>query len=87
MATACPDCGTLLSFPPLPRRSTAICLRCHNQIETTIARNVDAALLCVVATLALLPLVCTLPLLRAELLGQRSESTLIAGVEQLWQRD
>jgi paraquat-inducible protein A len=87
VATACPDCGTLLSFPPLPRRSTAICLRCHNQIETTIARNVDAALLCVVATLALLPLVCTLPLLRAELLGQRSESTLIAGVEQLWQRD
>jgi paraquat-inducible protein A len=87
VATACPDCGTLLSFPPLPRRSTAICLRCHNQIETTIARSLDAALLCAVATLALLPLVDTLPLLSAELLGQRSQSSLVAGVAQLWQHD
>jgi paraquat-inducible protein A len=85
VATACRDCGTLLSFPPLPRRSTAVCLRCHNQIETTIGRSVDAALACAVATLALLPLVDTLPLLSAELLGQRSESSLVAGVAQLWQ--
>ena len=87
MATACPDCGTLLSFPPLPRRSTAICLRCHNQIETTIGRSLDAALLCAVTTLALLPLVDTLPLLSAGLLGQRSQSSLVAGVMQLWQHD
>ena len=87
MATACPDCGTLLSFPPLPRRSTAICLRCRNPIETTIARSLDVALMCALGTLALLPLVDTLPLLSAELLGQRSESSLLAGVVQLWQHD
>ena len=87
MATACPDCGTLLSFPPLPRRSTAVCLRCHNPIETTVGRSLDAALLCVLATLALLPLVYTKPLLSAELLGQRSESSLVASVAQLWQHD
>jgi paraquat-inducible protein A len=87
VATACPDCGTLLSFPPLPRRSTAICLRCHNAIETTIGRSLDVALMCALATLALLPLVDTLPLLSAELLGQRSESSLLAGVVQLWQHD
>jgi paraquat-inducible protein A len=87
VATACPDCGTLLSFPPLPRRSTAICLRCHNPIETTIGRSLDAALMCAIATLALLPLVDTLPLLTAELLGQRSQSSLMAGVVQLWQHD
>lgn len=87
VATACPDCGNLLSFPPLPRRSTAICLCCHNQIETTIARSPDAALMCVIATLALLPLVDTLPLLSAQLLGQRSQSSLVAGVVQLWQHD
>ena len=67
MPTACPDCGTLLSFPPLPARSTAICLRCHHQVKTTIARSLDLALLCAIATLALLPLVDTLPLLSAEL--------------------
>ena len=87
MATSCPDCGTLLSFPPLPRRSTAICLRCHNRIETTIGRSLDAALACAVATLSLLPLVDTLPLLSAELLGQRSQSSLVAGVARLWQHD
>src|SRR6185312_16225393 len=78
---------TLLSFPPLPRRSKAICLRCHNQIETTIGRSVDAALACAVATLALLPLVDTLPLLSVELLGQHSESSLLTGVVQLWRHD
>jgi paraquat-inducible protein A len=87
VATACPDCGTLLSFPPLPRRTTAVCLRCHNPIETTIGRSLDAALLCALATLALLPLVYTHPLLRAELLGQRSESSLVASVAQLWEHD
>ena len=87
MATACPDCGTLLSFPPLPRRSKAICLRCHNQIETTIGRSVDATLACAVATLALLPLVDMLPLLSVELLGQHSHSSLIDGVVQLWRHD
>src|SRR6185437_10795951 len=87
VATACPDCGTLLSFPPLPRRSKAICLRCHNQIETTIGRSVDATLACAVATLALLPLVDMLPLLSVELLGQHSHSSLVDGVVQLWRHD
>lgn len=87
MAIACPECGTLLSFPPLPRRSTAVCLRCRTQIETTVGRSLDATLLCAIATLVLLPTVYTLPLLRAELLGQRSQSSVVAGVAQLWQHD
>ena len=84
MAIACPDCGTLLSFPPLPRRSTAVCVRCRHPIESTVGRSIDAALACTVATVALLPAVYTLPLLQAELLGQRSRSSLLAGVERLW---
>lgn len=87
MAIACPDCGSLLTFPPLPRRSKAVCLRCRNQLESTIGRSLDAALGCTVAALALLPLVDTLPLLKAEMLGQRSESSLITGVVQLWHHD
>ncbi len=87
MAIACPDCGTLLSSAALPRRSTAVCLRCRAPIETTVARSINAALVCTVITLALLPLVDVLPLLQAELLGQRSESSLIGGVAQLWQHD
>ena len=87
MATVCRDCGTLLSFPPLPRHSTAVCLRCQNHIEATIGRSLDATLACAVLTLALLPLLDTLPILQAELLGQRSHSSLVAGVAQLWRHD
>ena len=84
MAIACPACGTQLSLPTLPRRSTAICLRCQTPLESTIGRSLDAALACTLATLALLPEVDTFPLLKAELLGQPSERTLTAGVAQLW---
>jgi paraquat-inducible protein A len=87
VAIACPACGTLLSLPTLPPRSTAICLRCRTHVESTLGRSLDAALACALATLALLPAVDTLPLLRAELLGQRSESSLVAGVAQLWRHD
>jgi paraquat-inducible protein A len=87
VAIACPDCGALLSFPPLPRRSTAICLRCRTPIETTIGRSIDAALACTVLTLSLLLPVDTLPILEAELLGQSSQRSLVAGVAQLWQHD
>ncbi len=87
MAIACPDCGTLLSFPPLPRRSTAVCLRCHYQVESTIGRSLNVALACTVSTLLLLIPVDILPLLRADLLGQHSERSLIAGMTQLWHHD
>lgn len=87
MAISCPACGILLSLPSLPRRSTAVCLRCQTHIQTTIGRSADAALACTIAALALLPAVDTFPLLKAELLGQHSESSLVAGVAQLWQHD
>jgi paraquat-inducible protein A len=87
VAIACPDCGTLLSFSPLPRRSTAVCVRCRHPLETTIGRSLNVALACTVSTLLLLVPVDTLPLLRAELLGQHSERSLLSGVAQLWHHD
>jgi paraquat-inducible protein A len=87
VAIACPDCGTLLSLPPLPGHSSAVCLRCHSQVETTIGRSINAALACTVATLLLLLPVDTLPLLRADLLGQSSVESLIGGVARLWEHD
>lgn len=84
MAIACPDCGTLLSFPALPRRSTAVCGRCHNPIATTIGRSLDAALACSLGTLLLLLPADVLPLLSAEVFGRRSRASLIDGIAQLW---
>ncbi|HET9106113.1 MAG TPA: paraquat-inducible protein A [Steroidobacteraceae bacterium] len=87
MATACPDCGALLSFPPLPRHCTAVCLRCRAPVESTRGRSADAALACAAATLLLLLPVDTLPLLQAELLGQSSARSLTSGVARLWHHD
>lgn len=87
MATACPDCGALLSFPPLPRHSTAVCLRCRTPVESTRGRSIDAVLACAAATLLLLLPVDTLPLLQAELLGQSSARSLVSGVARLWHHD
>jgi paraquat-inducible protein A len=87
VAIACPDCGALLSVPPLPRRSTAVCLRCQTPIESTRGRSLDAALACSAATLLLLLPLDTLPLLKVELLGQSAQRSLAAGVAQLWHHD
>lgn len=87
MAIACPACGAQLSLPTLPRRSTAVCLRCRTHIASTIGRSLDASLICTLGALALLPAVDTLPLFKADLLGQPSQSTLVASVVQLWWHD
>jgi paraquat-inducible protein A len=87
VAIACPECGALLSFPPLPRRSTAVCLRCRTPVASTRGRSLDAALACSVATLLLLLPLDTLPLLKVELLGESSQRSLAAGVLELWHYD
>jgi paraquat-inducible protein A len=87
VAIACPECGALLSFPPLPPHSEAVCLRCRTPIESTIGRSSNAALACAAATLLLLPPVDTLPLLQARFLGQSSAGSLAGGLARLWHQD
>jgi paraquat-inducible protein A len=83
VAIACPDCGTLLGIPPLPRRSTAFCVRCRASLEVTNGRNLNAALACSLATLLLLIPVNRLPLLEVELWRVRSELVIAAGFSEL----
>jgi len=71
----------------LPRRSTAVCLRCRKPIATTIGRSLDAALACSLGTLLLLVPAVTLPLLEAEVLGRRSRASLIEGIVRLWSHE
>lgn len=86
MAIACPDCGTLLGIPPLPRRSTAFCVRCRGSLENTSGRSVSAALACSLTTLVLLFPVNTMPLLQAELLRARSEQVVSTAFAELWRQ-
>ncbi len=43
---ACPECGTLEEIPRLPRRDTAVCIRCRTDLEKTTGRSLGAALAC-----------------------------------------
>jgi paraquat-inducible protein A len=83
---ACPDCGTLEEIPRLLPRDTAICIRCHSELEKTNGRSIGAALACASATLLLLVPVNVLPLLRVDILGMHSQNVTAAGVAQLWGR-
>jgi len=84
---ACPQCGTLEDLPPLPRRSTAVCVRCEADLEKTSGRSVSAALACALATLLLLFPVNLLPLMRVDLFSLHSENVIAAGIAQLWAHD
>ncbi|MGH8227265.1 MAG: paraquat-inducible protein A [Steroidobacteraceae bacterium] len=81
---ACPECGSLEDLPPLPPRSTAVCIRCRGNLEKTSGRSIVASLACSVSTLLLLFPANTLPLLRVDMLGMRSQNVIAAGVVQLW---
>jgi paraquat-inducible protein A len=83
VAIACPDCGTLLGIPPLPRRSSAFCVRCRGNLEITSGRSVNAALACSLTTLLLLLPVNRLPLLRVDLLSAHSEQAIASGFTEL----
>jgi paraquat-inducible protein A len=83
MTIACPDCGTLEDLPVLPRRGTAVCVRCQLDLEKTAGRSINAALACSLATLILLFPVNILPLLRVDLLGMEAQNVIAVGVMQL----
>ncbi|MGH8290127.1 MAG: paraquat-inducible protein A [Steroidobacteraceae bacterium] len=83
---ACPDCGTLEEIPRLLPRDTAVCIRCHSELEKTNGRSIGAALACALATLVLLVPVNVLPLLRVDIFGMHSQNITAEGVAQLWGR-
>ena len=84
MTIACPDCGTFEDLPPLGRQSTAFCIRCRQDLETTRGRSINAALACSLATLLLLFPTNVLPILRVDLFGRHSENVIGVGVATLW---
>lgn len=84
MTIACPDCGTLEDIPPLPPRSSAVCVRCHGHLEKTSGRSIAAALACSAATFLLLFPLNVLPLMRVDIFGMHSQNVIAAGIFQLW---
>ncbi len=84
MILACPQCGTLQDFEPVPVGVTAYCPVCRNTFERTSGRSIAAAFACASSTLILLFPANLLPLLSVSLLGQTRVSRLGSGVVVLW---
>ncbi|MGH8219518.1 MAG: paraquat-inducible protein A [Steroidobacteraceae bacterium] len=84
MILACPQCGTVQDFEPIPIGVTAYCPVCRNTFERTSGRSIAAAFACASATLILLFPANLLPLLSVSLLGQTHVSQLGSGVVVLW---
>ena len=83
MTIACPDCGTLEDLPKLGPKSTAYCISCRGDLETTNGRSVAGALALSLSTLLLLIPVNALPLISLDLFGIHVENVTIVGIVRL----
>ncbi len=81
---ACPDCGSLQDWPPLPFGTNAVCRLCDTPLERTNGRSVTATLGCSLATFFLLFPGNLLPLLSVRIFGMHNATRLGAGVFTLW---
>src|SRR5262245_59405863 len=81
---ACPDCDLLQRLPALAPGASARCPRCDRElwrrredsIERTLALALAAAILYVVAN--------AVPMLGLSAVGRQASTTVIGGVQQLW---
>jgi paraquat-inducible protein A len=83
---ACPCCGLVQSAPPVPRRRRACCARCGTNLlrRSVIARSNSRTAALALSALILYPLAVSLPMLRVERFGHRSESSILEGVADLF---
>lgn len=84
MIIACPDCGTIQSFPPLQPKGRFICRRCDKVLERTTGRSLDAALALAAATFILWFPANLGTLLTIQVLGIEKTSRLGSGVLSLF---
>ncbi len=84
MTIGCPDCGALVDLPPLPPRSSAVCVLCRGDLEKTSGRSVAAALACSLGTLLLLVPANALPLLEVHAFGMQTQNVIGDGIAVLW---
>jgi paraquat-inducible protein A len=85
LTIACPDCGALEDLPKLPPRSTAVCIRCEGDLEKTAGRSINATLACSLATFVLLIPTNVLPIVRIDVFGMHTQSTIAIGIWRLLQ--
>lgn len=82
---ACPDCGTIQTLPPPPKRGRLNCASCGEPLERCTGRSLDRALACSLTTLLLLFPANYLTLLTVEApAGLVARTRLFSGVMTIW---
>jgi paraquat-inducible protein A len=84
--TQCHECGLLQRNPPLPLGGAARCGRCGANLHRNIPDSLDRTLALAVAGIVLFIVANSFPFLSLELQGQTTQTTLFAGVKDLYQQ-
>ena len=87
MFIACDECDLLEAVPPLAVKSSARCRRCGAVLYKRRARSIERTLALTIAGLVLLVVANAYPFLGFELQGNVIETTLLGGIELLYEND
>ena len=81
---ACPHCDLLQRIPDLPPGDSARCPRCEKELARRRVDSLERSLALAIAAAVLYVVANTFPMLGLSALGRGAETTVVGGVEQLW---
>ena len=87
MLIACDECDLLEAIPALEEKASARCRRCGALVYRRRARSIERTLALTLAGLILLAVANAYPFLGFELEGTLIQTTLIGGIEHLYEND
>lgn len=86
-AMACPQCGLHVELPTLGPGEEASCPRCDEHLVSIPHSPVDEPLALALASLILLLLACSFPLLAIDVQGNQTQISLLQSAETIYRRD
>jgi paraquat-inducible protein A len=84
---ACPDCDLLSRLGEIPEGAAARCRRCGGLLRKRRPRSIERTLALVIGAAVLFAVANTFPFLSFDMKGQETQTTLITGVQDLWQQE
>ena len=87
MHIACDECDLLETVPPLAVKASARCRRCGALLYKRKVRSIERTLALTVAGLFLIGVANAYPFLGFEIEGNTIQTTLLGGIELLYQND
>jgi paraquat-inducible protein A len=86
LLAACHDCDLLHQLGPLPERATARCRRCGGLLRRRRRKGIERTLALALAAGVLFAVANAFPFLSFDMRGQKTETTLMTGVFDLYEQ-